>query len=161
MNKSFLFILLFVFIVALIFYVKADFGADSPTGSAIKSSDAIKATVFKTQACGCCSNYVSELKSQGFDVEVVNLKDMTPVKSKYQIARDMESCHTVAIQNYFVEGHVPIKAIQKLVSEQPDIDGIALPGMPMGAPGMTGKKTGSFEIMAVKDGQPQGVFVSI
>jgi hypothetical protein len=74
----------------------------------------------------------------------------------------MESCHTVEIENYFVEGHVPIEAIQKLLNEKPDINGIALPGMPSGSPGMPGLKMEKFKIHQITlDGQDGGVFIEL
>ena len=65
----------------------------------------------------------------------------------------MESCHTAIFGDYFVEGHVPIEAVNKLLEEKPDIDGIALPEMPSGSPGMPGPKLEPFKIYSIKDGQ--------
>jgi hypothetical protein len=65
----------------------------------------------------------------------------------------MDSCHTLIIEDYFVEGHIPIEAIEKLLAEQPDIDGITLPDMPSGSPGMPGVKKGDFVIYSVKGGK--------
>ncbi len=62
---------------------------------------------------------------------------------------------------YFIEGHVPIEAIEKLLTEKPEIDGIALPGMPSGSPGMPGFKLSPFKIHSVKNGQDQGIFMEI
>ena len=65
----------------------------------------------------------------------------------------MEICHTTIIGDYFVEGHVPLEAVEKLLTEKPDIKGIAMPGMPSGSPGMPGAKKGDFVIYAVnRDG---------
>ena len=77
---------------------------------------------------------------------------MSSIKSKYKIPQDMESCHTAVIADYFVEGHVPMEAVEKLLSEKPDIDGIALPGMPQGSLGMSGAKTAVFKIYALSAG---------
>ncbi len=77
---------------------------------------------------------------------------MSAIKSKYKIPQGMESCHTAVIAGYFVEGHVPMEAIEKLLSEKPDIDGIALPGMPQGSLGMSGTKTAVFKIYALSAG---------
>ena len=75
------------------------------------------------------------------------------VKEKYGIPYSMRSCHTTVIGDYFVEGHVPIEAVEKLMLEKPDIKGIALPGMPSGSPGMPGSKQGPFIVYAInKDG---------
>ena len=108
--------------------------------------------VHKSPSCGCCSGYVKYLSSEGFNVKVVESNDLTDFKLEQGIPSDMESCHTTIVGNYFVEGHVPIEAVNKLLSEKPNIDGISMPGMPAGSPGMGGKKSGEFVIYALKDG---------
>jgi hypothetical protein len=65
----------------------------------------------------------------------------------------LQSCHTVVIGDYYIEGHVPIEAILRLLEEKPAVDGIALPGMPQGSPGMDGEKEGPFTIYAIAGGQ--------
>ncbi|MBI2548198.1 DUF411 domain-containing protein [Candidatus Woesearchaeota archaeon] len=111
------------------------------------------ATIFKAPGCGCCSLYAQYLEQKGFAVTVKDSDDVLKVKKNYGIPMDMQSCHTVTVGNYFVEGHVPLEAIQKMMTEQPDIAGIAMPGMPSGSPGMPGSKQGDFVIYAVhKDG---------
>ncbi|MBS3136325.1 hypothetical protein J4401_05170 [Candidatus Woesearchaeota archaeon] len=111
-----------------------------------------KVTLFKSASCGCCGAYSSWLGRKGFDVGIVNT-DMASVHRKYGVPEDMTSCHMAIYGNYFVEGHIPIEAIKKLLVEKPDIKGIAMPGMPSGSPGMPGAKDGQFIIYAVaKDG---------
>ncbi len=124
------------------------------TGAATANIGENKATVFKSPSCGCCSMYIKYLKKQSnLDVDVVEKMDITPIKTKYDIPSNLRSCHTTIIGDYFVEGHVPIEAINKLMSEKPNITGIALPQMPSGSPGMPGSKTEAFVIYAVnKDG---------
>lgn len=112
-----------------------------------------KITVFKTEMCGCCVGYIAELEKYGFDVDVVNMDNLDPIKKKYNIPAQMQSCHTAVIGDYFVEGHVPIAVVQKLIEEKPDIDGIILPRMPAGSPGMPGLKTEPFEILSLSDGK--------
>ena len=81
------------------------------------------------------------------------MKDMSSVKKEYQIPEHLAACHTAIIGDYFVEGHIPIEAIEKLFEEKPDIDGIALPGMPAGSPGMPGQQREAFIIYAaLRDG---------
>ena len=120
-------------------------------------TDVSKVTVYKSFSCNCCEGFIEELKRQGFNVNTINTKDMNSIKDKYNISSDMESCHTTVLtkdnKEYFIEGHVPMKAIEKLLEEQPDISGIALPGMPKGSPGMPGTKTEKFKIYALKDGE--------
>ena len=113
----------------------------------------IKITIFKSPTCGCCGEYVTYLRNKKFQVEVVDTQNMLSIKEKYNIPQELESCHTGIAENYFLEGHIPIEAIQKLLEEKPDILGIALPGMPSDAPGMGGVKTGKFIIQGLsKDG---------
>ncbi len=89
----------------------------------------------------------------GFDIEPIYVADMTPIKDKHRIPAYLAACHTALIGDYFVEGHVPIEAIMKLLDEKPAIDGIGLPGMPSGAPGMGGPKMEEFIIYAMSDGE--------
>lgn len=117
-------------------------------------------TVYKSETCGCCASYIGHLKSQGFEVEVVNMEDASSIKRKYNIPRNMQSCHTTVVGDYFIEGHVPMEAVKKLLDEEPAIDGIALPGMPAGSPGMPGMKQGAFEIYALSGGTPS-LFMTI
>ena len=74
------------------------------------------------------------------------------IKNDLNIPEEMWSCHTSVIGDYYIEGHVPVAAIEKLLAERPDVDGLALPGMPSGSPGMTGEQEAPFVIYAVKDG---------
>ena len=127
-------------------------GCDSPTGGIVVDTDK-EVTVYKSPTCGCCVGYIGELKKQGFNVKTVNLEDMNSIKLKYNIPRHMQSCHTMVVGDYFVEGHVPIEAVNKLLSERPDIDGIALPDMPAGSPGMPGTKDGLWKIYGLKNGE--------
>lgn len=111
------------------------------------------ATVYKSPLCGCCVSYISYLRDAGYQVEVVESLNTGPVKDRFGIAREMESCHTSVFGHYFVEGHVPFEVVDKLLAEQPDIRGIALPDMPAGSPGMPGTKKEPWAIYALeKDG---------
>jgi hypothetical protein len=82
------------------------------------------------------------------------------VKDVYGIPAEMRSCHTSTIGRYFVEGHVPFAAIQQLMEQHPDIDGISLPGMPVGSPGMGGELNGPLVVYAIDGGQVVGEFGS-
>jgi hypothetical protein len=116
-------------------------------------ADAIHATLYKNPQCGCCENYAAYLRQNGFDVEVKASNDLAEISSKAGVPSEYEGCHTTFIEGYVVDGHVPIKAIEKLLKERPAIAGITLPGMPMGSPGMGDDPTKSFAVYAVtKDG---------
>ncbi len=110
-------------------------------------------TVYKSPNCGCCVGYVSELEKSGYEVKTINVEDMSTIKQKYNIPANMQSCHTAVVEGYFVEGHVPIEAVEKLLTERPAIEGIALPKMPAGSPGMPGVKSEPFKIYSLVDGK--------
>ena len=116
--------------------------------------------VFKTPSCGCCNGYVLFLEKGGFKVKQTDMGSLNTIKQKYNIPLEMQSCHTTIIGKYFIEGHVPLEAINKLLKEQPNIEGIALPGMPIGTPGMPGDKDEPYVIYQLKDGK-SSVFMTI
>jgi hypothetical protein len=120
-----------------------------------------KVIMFKDPNCGCCVGHAAYLEQNGHSVEKNNTNDMVAIKAQYGIPLEMQSCHTAIFGKYFVEGHVPIEAINKLILEQPDIDGIALPGMPSGSPGMPGAKKEKWEIYSIKDGKIIGIFTTV
>jgi hypothetical protein len=115
--------------------------------------DGKSAVVHKGDSCGCCNVYVGYAEKT-MAVQVLNNGEA--IKNQYNIPTDLRSCHTTVVDGYFVEGHMPLEAIEKLVTEKPDIAGIALAGMPYGSPGMPGAKQGPFIVYAVnKDGTYQ------
>lgn len=102
--------------------------------------------------CGCCSGWEEYMESHGFTVESTEDPNLADFKAARGIPADAQSCHTAIIDGYTVEGHVPVEAIRDLLAERPEIDGIALPGMPAGSPGMPGDKVAPFEVLAIDDG---------
>ncbi|RDI71968.1 DUF411 domain-containing protein [Halopelagius longus] len=120
------------------------------------------ATLYKAPNCSCCREYTEYLETAtDVSVEVVEVSDLAKTKEKYNVPRDVESCHTMDIGDYYVEGHVPLEAIGKLAEEKPDIAGIALPGMPRGSPGMPGEKAEEFVISAASEDGTYREFVRI
>jgi len=136
-----------MFLIALLVVLPAC----SKTGATGQATANVQ--LFKSPNCGCCVGHASTLTSNDFDVEIIPTIDMASIKNKYNIPLSAQSCHTAIIEEYVVEGHVPMEAIEKLLTEKPDIDGIALPRMPAGSPGMPGAKTEPWTIYAIKDGQ--------
>lgn len=111
--------------------------------------------IFYSPTCSCCHQYISYLKQNGFEVlEEKEMAKRMEILEKYQIPDEMTACHTLLVGDYFVEGHMPVEVIKKLLEEKPKIDGIALPGMPQGSPGMPGFKVGKWTIYAFSNGQP-------
>ncbi|KAB2943104.1 MAG: DUF411 domain-containing protein [Hyphomicrobium sp.] len=115
------------------------------------ATELVPATLYKNPSCKCCDGYANYLRSNGFRVTVIEHPNMTLIKQKHGVRDDLESCHTVLVDGYVVEGHVPVGAIRRLLTERPAIKGIALPGMPGGSPGMSGTKDGPFEILSIGD----------
>lgn len=109
-------------------------------------------TVYKSPTCGCCGNYIAELRRQGASVDVKEISDadLAVKKREFGVSENLESCHTSVVDGYVVEGHVPMEAVARLLSERPAIKGIALPGMPAGSPGMSGVKTAPFEVKTLE-----------
>ncbi|MCK5653080.1 MAG: hypothetical protein KAJ42_16955, partial [Gemmatimonadetes bacterium] len=110
-------------------------------------------TVHSSPTCGCCGGYEEYLEAEGFELESIKTDDTTELKDSLAIPEDMRSCHTAMVDGYFVEGHVPVEAIWKLLEEQPQIEGIALPGMPSGSPGMPGVKAQPLTVYSIVDGE--------
>jgi len=92
--------------------------------------------VHKSPTCGCCTAWVDHMRQAGFPVEVRNVDNLDPVKTRLGIPYGKGSCHTAEVAGYFVEGHVPAADIKRLLAQQPDAKGLVLPGMPLGSPGM-------------------------
>jgi hypothetical protein len=122
----------------------------APTPRAVAAVNVIE--VFKSPTCSCCHEWEAYLRDLGYTVKSVPTEDMAAVKARFGLPQETWSCHTAVIDGYAVEGHVPIAAIEDLLASRPAIDGIALPGMPAGSPGMPGVKAGPFAVLAVTDG---------
>lgn len=92
--------------------------------------------VHKNASCGCCSAWVDHMRAAGFSVNVRDVDNLDPVKSRVGVPAGKGSCHTAEVGGYFVEGHVPALDIKRLLAEKPDAKGLVVPGMPAGSPGM-------------------------
>lgn len=102
------------------------------------------------------------MQENGYNVRVNDINDLTAVKSKYQVPSQLQSCHTAIVDGYVVEGHVPVADIERLLSERPDITGLAVAGMPIGSPGMTvdGAENQPFDVIAFDASGNMEVFAS-
>jgi len=132
-----------------------------------QSYDAVKKfngsiKLYKSNSCGCCGIYSSYFKSKGNpNLKIINIQDNSEMMKKNDIPPFLESCHTLIIGKYFIEGHVPLEAIEKLLKEKPNISGIGMPGMPSGSPGMAGSKTEDFVIYGVDNNGTSFEFMRI
>lgn len=106
----------------------------APGPVAQASADTV--VVHKSPTCGCCGKWVEHLKAEGFAVEVDDEAEMNVVKSRLGVPGRLASCHTATVGGYLIEGHVPVADIKRLLQEKPKAQGLAVPGMPVGSPGM-------------------------
>jgi hypothetical protein len=111
-----------------------------------------EATMYKQQFCGCCDGHADHLRANGYKVTVVETDNLALIKKKFRVPQEFEGCHTIVLDGYVVEGHVPATIIRKLLKERPAVRGISLPGMPDGSPGMSGQKKEPFVIHEFGDG---------
>ena len=143
-------------LTTLLLAVPAVSAAPTPTrvearGVSLRGLDA---TVYKSPTCGCCDGYIAFLRKHGVAVEVVSDDAaLYETKAAYGVPAEAQSCHTVLLAGYVVEGHVPLEALEKLLAERPELDGIALPGMPTGTPGMEGPQFGPLTVVGFKAGR--------
>lgn len=105
------------------------------TGSGATVSAPIE--VFYAPSCSCCGRWVSHLEENGFEVAVTAVADVAVVRRERGVPPNLAACHTAFIGGYFIEGHVPAADIRRLLAERPAVQGLAVPGMPSGSPGMS------------------------
>jgi hypothetical protein len=130
-----------------------------PATACAKSTRTAQLTIFKSPYCGCCGAWVEHIKGSGIKAAVNEMEDVTPVARKLGVPDAMRSCHTAMIDGYFVEGHVPAADIRKLLRERPKARGIAVPGMPIGSPGMEqGDRRDDYETLLVLSNGTSRVF---
>jgi hypothetical protein len=93
-------------------------------------------TVTKDPNCGCCDAWADHLKANGFAVTIVEDAKINRLKARLGVPSALASCHTAEVDGYVIEGHVPAGAIRRLLAQRPKAKGLAVPGMPIGSPGM-------------------------
>lgn len=106
-------------------------------------------TVYKSATCGCCHNWVEHARENGFTVKTIDTESLSTVKADLGVPSQLQSCHTVVVGNYLVEGHVPAADVKRLLAEKPAVRGIAVPGMPIGSPGMEQGPVSGYQKYAV------------
>ena len=146
-------LILFLFVVFII-----------PKNSSFEEIDAFEGEIdiYKSVTCDCCAIYIGYVNRKvNQKVNAINTQDLDSIRNQYGVPLELQSCHTTIIGDYFVEGHIPLEAIEKLLKENPDIKGLAMPGMPSGSPGMPGQKYGDFIIYAVNHDGSYSEFMRI
>jgi hypothetical protein len=92
--------------------------------------------VTKDPSCGCCAGWAEHVRAAGFAVEVVETDSLNRLKARLGVPQDLAGCHTAEVGGYVIEAHVPAATIRRLLEEAPVATGLAVPGMPVGSPGM-------------------------
>lgn len=114
--------------------------------------------VYKSPTCGCCTKWERHLETNGFSVTSEKRTDMDEIKNEAQVPAGVRACHTALVNGYVVEGHVPASDIKRLLDERPDILGLAVPGMPLGSPGMEATRSEPYDVLAVRTDGTHEVF---
>lgn len=120
--------------------------------AAVSAHAAETAMLYKNPQCRCCDAYAKVLIDSGITVTVEPVASLAAIKKTHGVPKALQGCHTLLVDGYVVEGHVPVPAVKRLLSERPAIKGISLPGMPAGSPGMDGEKSGPFTVYEIDDG---------
>ncbi len=115
-------------------------------------------TVFKNPTCGCCGKWVEHLKANGFTVKVQEVNDTSAYERQYRVPRSMVSCHIAVVNGYAIEGHVPAAEIKRLLSERPKAEGLAVPGMPVGSPGMEAAHSDAYSVFVFDESGQSSVY---
>lgn len=113
-------------------------------------NDGMRITVWKTPDCGCCGAWVAHLRTGGFEVVTHDVKDTAPVRKRLGLPVRYSSCHTAQAGAYVLEGHVPAREVRRILREKPQAIGLAMPGMPVGSPGMEmGETRDAYDVLLV------------
>jgi hypothetical protein len=114
----------------------------------LRGQQPTRVDVYKDPSCGCCGQWVAHLQRAGFATVVTDVSSIETVKIKYHVPARLQSCHTAIVDGYVIEGHVPASDIRRLLKERPTIVGLAVPGMPVGSPGMEGASGKPYNVVS-------------
>lgn len=119
--------------------------------------------VWKMRACSCCVGWAKRFEAAGFATKVHEVDEVDAIRAAAGVPADLGGCHTSKIAGYVVEGHVPVAAVRRLLAEQPAILGLAVPGMPLGSPGMEieGEPAEPYEVVAFAADGTRSVFLNV
>jgi hypothetical protein len=117
-------------------------------------------TVYKDASCGCCKSWIEHLIKHGYRVDAKDSPDMTEIKRSLGVPEGLSACHTAVVNGYLIEGHVPAADIARLLKTKPKVAGLAVPGMPMGSPGMEGPRTQKYDVLSFDKAGKTKVFAS-
>jgi hypothetical protein len=130
------------------------------TPAAITDARKPTITAYKDPSCGCCKNWIEHLIKHGYRVDAKDTPNMAEIKRTLGVPDAITSCHTALVNGYLIEGHVPATDIDQLLTKKPRIAGLAVPGMPMGSPGMEGPRSQAYKVLAFDKSGKTTVFAS-
>ena len=114
--------------------------------------------VYKSPWCGCCSAWVKHMETAGHEVQSINIENLSAIKKMAGVPENMQSCHTAFVDGYVIEGHVPADDVERLLTERPKARGLAVPGMPMGSPGMEGPTKEAYDVILFGTGTQDRIY---
>lgn len=133
--------------------------AQSPAGG--RPSSIARITVYKDPNCGCCKEWIEHLRKHAFTVTAKDTSDVSGIKRSGRVPQQLASCHTAFVNGYVIEGHVPADDIKRLLKEKPKVAGLAVPGMPIGSPGMeVGNRKDKYAVIAFSRDGSTSVFAN-
>ena len=157
MNKKTVFIILFLLLIIgaafWSFTIRHSPPADIPNDETIA-----EITVYRGEQCDCCTKWNDHLKTAGFSVRDEVVGNIIDIKIQNRVPQELGSCHTAKIDGYVVEGHVPADEIKRMIDEQPEGVGIAVPGMPAGSPGMESFRSESYNVVLFDESGNESVY---
>lgn len=122
---------------------------------------AAEVTVYKSPTCGCCTKWVEHLEQSGFEVKTYDVRDVVSYKVRMGVPPTLGSCHTALVDGYVIEGHVPADDIKRLLTQRPRVSGLAVPGMPVGSPGMEqGNRRDRYDVLSFTEDGATEVFAT-
>lgn len=124
---------------------------------------AVDFEVWKMRACGCCAAWAKHFEAAGFRTIVHEVDDVGEIRAAAGVPADLGGCHTGKVAGYVVEGHVPVAAVERLLADRPAILGLAVPGMPLGSPGMEieGEPVEPFDVIAFAADGSRTVYTTV
>lgn len=149
MHKNHIYILLIVGLVGLLGYQVWNITADNSGAS----SDPNEIVMYKNEGCQCCTKWGNHMEQAGFTVTEQPTERLAAIKMERGVPYTMGSCHTAIVNGYVIEGHVPVADVKRLLEEQPEARGLAVPNMPAGSPGMESPNPEPYNVYLIgKDG---------
>ncbi len=115
----------------------------------VQAQGSLTVQVYRHPGCGCCGAWMDHLRANGFTVQEHQVNDTGVYRERFKIGEQFASCHTATVGGYALEGHVPAREIRRILKEKPHAIGLAVPGMPMGSPGMEGAYSEAYDVLLI------------